>query len=484
MQYISDERSLPTFWSEGEKGAMWGTSLARHCGAKSAALRREFEGVVASCEGLWWGGVWGDGDGDGAGCLELADWLVVDAMWRSRAMELSAAPPPSRAGSGGNAGVEGMECLVPIMDMANHHSNARVGYSLLQPPAADWPGDKSTTGNGGDADRLWAGLVFETPIFTDSSSKTPAAMINNNTTKTREEENTEEITISYGSMKGAAEMIFSYGFLDDHDNDNDNDNNDDNDNDNDNDNEIPDARSIMLGWTLPEDDPLRFEKVAALGLEPGIQIYTPVNGMGAVRFVGTAVWAMSINEEDGLRIVGTTAPAEGGDNDDDDVVKMFFKDVRIMSKAHLIDVLAHDRAALVFRARAYGYVYLRIEEEIRRLDVLMQEHFERQALDEGGMDVQASRVEMCAKLRELEYAFLKRALGYYADQLGGLMQHPDVLEYPVLMEKGRELPALTDTELWNRYEGEHDEENRRAYTGSLENSLVELQSEKKSGTAW
>ena len=433
IQYIATETSLPTFWTEEERGEMWGTSLGRHCAAKMVALRREFESLVGGMGGLWWGDVWRDGG------LEFGDWVAVDGMWRSRAMELAA---PAGGDGGVGVGIGGSEeCLVPVVDMANHSGETRVGYTLV--PSPDGLADKGEDG-------LWAALTLDCPI-TDICS--------NSSTQTEP----EEITISYGANKSAAEMIFSYGFLDSQPIQSSEDSDD----------IIPDARGMMLGWTFPSDDPLRFEKASALGLEPGIQLYTPHPGGSEVRFVGAAVWAMAINEEDGLRIVRNKDIEVGEDPE----VEMWFKDVCITSKTQLIDVLKHDRAALVFRARAYGYVYLRIEEEIRRIDELVGLRSEMDS-DEGLLDDRHSqRREMCARLRELEYAFLKRAFGYFVGELEILMRHPDVLMYPVLMEQGKELPPLTNTEQWDRFEREYDEENRRGYLESLEDGLIGLDSE-------
>lgn len=91
--------------------------------------------------------------------LGFTDWLEVDAMYRSRALEYP--------GIG--------HCMVPAIDLANHES-----------------GDGTTAiyeldSNGNAILALREGKVLE-----------PG----------------DEVTISYGDEKGACEMLFSYGFLD------------------------------------------------------------------------------------------------------------------------------------------------------------------------------------------------------------------------------------------------------------------------------
>lgn len=95
-------------------------------------------------------------DADPSGMIQFEDWAILDAMYRSRALEL-----PS-----------GAEAMVPAIDIANHDAT----------PAARFEVEEN-----GDA-----------VLFLESQSLLHAG---------------EEICINYGSHKSTLEFIFTYGFL-------------------------------------------------------------------------------------------------------------------------------------------------------------------------------------------------------------------------------------------------------------------------------
>ncbi|KAF2424908.1 SET domain-containing protein [Tothia fuscella] len=98
------EEMLPTFWTEEERALLMGTSLHPALEAKLTSLQKEFDNVrtatenIPWCSKYWWG--------VGTGLLSFDDWLQVDAMYRSRALEFP--------GIG--------DSMVPCIDMANHAS--------------------------------------------------------------------------------------------------------------------------------------------------------------------------------------------------------------------------------------------------------------------------------------------------------------------------------------------------------------------------
>ncbi|KNG45711.1 set domain containing protein [Stemphylium lycopersici] len=157
IKFLPDEL-LPTFWTEEERELLVGTTLKPAVGAKLNSLLREFDHLRTSTESIpwcskyWWG--------EDHGMLHFDDWMRVDAMYRSRALEFP--------GAG--------DCMMPCVDMANHASGDAT--------AALYETDKD--GNG---------LL----LLRDG--------------KCLEQGN--EVTITYGDDKGACESIFSYGFLDD-----------------------------------------------------------------------------------------------------------------------------------------------------------------------------------------------------------------------------------------------------------------------------
>jgi hypothetical protein len=81
-----------------------GTTLRPAIRAKMNSLLREFEAVRTSTAGIsWCAKNWWDEEN---GQLTFEDWMRLDAMYRSRALEFP--------GIG--------DCMVPCVDMANHAS--------------------------------------------------------------------------------------------------------------------------------------------------------------------------------------------------------------------------------------------------------------------------------------------------------------------------------------------------------------------------
>ncbi|KAF1967888.1 SET domain-containing protein [Bimuria novae-zelandiae CBS 107.79] len=157
IKYLPDEL-LPTFWTEEEHELLEGTTLRSATRAKMNSLLREFEtfrtatGPISWCARYWWD--------EEDGLLTFDDWLRVDAMYRSRALEVP--------GVG--------DAMVPCIDMANHAS----GHATAALYETDDDGN--------------ALLELRQGKYISPG---------------------EEITITYGDDKGACENIFSYGFIED-----------------------------------------------------------------------------------------------------------------------------------------------------------------------------------------------------------------------------------------------------------------------------
>ncbi len=121
--------------------------------AKMATLLREFEKLkevtndISWCKISWWE----------EQSFTIRDWILVDAWYRSRALELPLAG----------------ESMVPCIDMVNHSHQANAYYEQTSNESAS--------------------LLLRPDIELDTGS---------------------EITISYGASKTDAEMLFSYGFID------------------------------------------------------------------------------------------------------------------------------------------------------------------------------------------------------------------------------------------------------------------------------
>lgn len=103
IKFLPDEL-LPTFWSEEEQDLLEGTTLRPAVRAKLNSLLRELELLRTATESIdWCAKYWWDEEN---GLLTFDDWMLVDAMYRSRALEFP--------GAG--------DCMMPCIDMANHAS--------------------------------------------------------------------------------------------------------------------------------------------------------------------------------------------------------------------------------------------------------------------------------------------------------------------------------------------------------------------------
>ncbi|OQO09947.1 hypothetical protein B0A48_04302 [Cryoendolithus antarcticus] len=143
---------LPTFWSSKELRLLHGTTLAPATSAKLRSLANEYDILCTSALGTRWYATVQEH-------LDFDDWLQVDAMYRSRALEYP--------GIG--------HCMVPCIDLANHAA-----------------GEATIANYDRDADGNAVLVLREGKRLSEG----------------------DEVTITYGDEKGACEMLFSYGFLD------------------------------------------------------------------------------------------------------------------------------------------------------------------------------------------------------------------------------------------------------------------------------
>jgi hypothetical protein len=156
VKLLPEQVPLPTFYNEEERQLLSGTSLHAALDQKLSSIEKEFEKLceytqnIPWCQKYWWH------ESDDA--LQLEDWMLVDALYRSRSLELPGRGP----------------AVVPCIDMANHASRntTTASYEIDE---------------GGQLQlQIIAGRLLTQG---------------------------QEVTISYGDDKGACEMLFSYGFL-------------------------------------------------------------------------------------------------------------------------------------------------------------------------------------------------------------------------------------------------------------------------------
>lgn len=245
--------------------------------AKMVALSREFEALrektaeIPWCKKCWW-------DSE---ALEFMDYVLVDAWYRSRCLELP------------NTG----ESMIPCLDMVNHSSEAVAFY-------------EETANND-------VALLLRPDVKLDPGS---------------------EVTISYGASKSQAEMLFSYGFID----------------------EQSTAKELVLTLDTPSDDPLGKAKLAAFGALPTIRIFEKEGG---IAWEGPFLYLMCLNEEDGLNF-GTLQETDGSCGQ----LRVFWQGSDVTEATDTFETLISNHALKdIFRLRVVVLLQDRIEQQAKRL---------------------------------------------------------------------------------------------------------------------
>ncbi|KAL8827749.1 MAG: hypothetical protein Q9191_003001 [Dirinaria sp. TL-2023a] len=337
VQMLPSKTNVPTFWSENERSAIQGTSLEAALESKLSSLDREFAELRAAtspiswCRECWWD--------EQSGCLTAEDWKLVDAWYRSRALDLP--------GTG--------HAMVPCIDMANHSSGENT--------TALYDTDKD--GNGV--------LVLREGKSLQSG---------------------EEITITYGDEKGACEMLFSYGFLEE---------------------DMPSAHELFLDLNIEDDDPLKHAKKALSKSAPGFRLFYCQE---VVQWEGPFVWLLCINEEDGLqfdtlqKLDGSRelhVSWQGNDMSDLSTIERFLKE---------------DARWMLFQLRATVVLRDRVEKQLH-------------ALNEGNGFINDSRnvpeqmpagFRDAAKLRDLEETLMLQAYQEFEDKIIKELVPSDVVQ--------------------------------------------------------
>ncbi|SPQ22044.1 c97df2f1-31d5-4e7c-8bdf-ee1687686820 [Thermothielavioides terrestris] len=277
LRFLPETVPVPTLWTEDERLLLQGTSLEAAVNAKISALDAEFAQIVEKSSDIacWRELLW-----DG-GTVSFTDWIRLDALYRSRCLELP---------------VHG-ESMVPCIDMLNHSATPSAYYDenpqddvvlLLRPGISLAEGD--------------------------------------------------EITISYGDAKSAAEMLFSYGFIDPRST----------------------ADSLVLPLSPFPDDPLAKAKLVAFGQAPKIHVARESDG--SIRWRSEFAYLMCVNEEDGLefRILQQTDGAQQ--------LCVFWQDEDVTDRAAGFESLiqTHPLAAIL-RLRVMTVIQKHLQNQLQRL---------------------------------------------------------------------------------------------------------------------
>ncbi|KAI9771944.1 MAG: hypothetical protein M1835_006337 [Candelina submexicana] len=339
VKFLPSFVPLPTFWSETEQGLLEGTSLAAALRAKLKSLKREFEELrlatvdIPWCKRQWWD--------DQTGMLTFEDWKIVDAMYRSRAMQIP----------------EIGDVMIPCLDMANHASGEETvaGYEVDE--------------NVGDGLLEFLGGI--------------------------ELEPGDEITITYGDKKGACEMVFTYGFVEE---------------------SMETAQEIFLELDVPDDDPLKRAKLAVLTAAPGFKLFIRNE---CVEWEGPLIWLICVNEEDGLEF--RLSQRIDGERE----LHTFWQGEPLNDTSSIQKLLERDALWEVFLLRANTILQQCVESSILRLNA--SETLIHKAA--SFTDVDASVLHDIARLRELEAKLLQTAWEDFEKQKAALIETETVRRY-------------------------------------------------------
>lgn len=316
---------LPTFWTPSELQLLVGTTLAPATASKLRSLRREWDLVCESAAQTRWYRLVGSR-------LNFDDWLQVDAMYRSRALDYPLIG----------------HCMVPCVDLANHspHEGTIAIY------------EKDAAGN--------AVLVLR-----DGKSLVEG----------------DEVTISYGDEKGACEMLFSYGFLDDG---------------------METAETLFLSLVVPESDVMRSAKMEAAGCAPGFKLIDA--GDGEIDWKGEFVWLLCVGEEDGLHFdVARTIDGE-------EEIHGFFGELELTGgAAELYRLLGQSELYDVYRLRAVITLQQRVFDQMQ---VLYASQDDMEEVPHGDdTEVRQQVYDQAMKLRRLEFELMERAYEDFEKQV-------------------------------------------------------------------
>lgn len=317
IKFLPGEVPVPTLWTEDERLLLAGTSLEPALRAKLSALRSEFDFVQEKSSDIpcWNGMLWQ------TGAIHFKDWILLDAWYRSRCLEL----PKSG------------EAMVPCLDMANHSSEPTAYYEE----------------NSGDG----VALLLRPGISVSKG---------------------DEMTISYGDNKSAAEMLFSYGFLD----------------------RVSTKESLALPLEAFPDDPLAKAKLFAFGEQP--KVHVARNDDGGIEWESPFAYLMCVNEEDGLefRVLQDTEGARQ--------LRLFWMDEDVTGRADDFETLTRSHQLwAIMKLRVVTVVQDCLYAHLQR----MQSHMSLDTTSDSEISkVRGECMGAATLLREVESRLLERVV--------------------------------------------------------------------------
>ncbi|KAK1754488.1 hypothetical protein QBC47DRAFT_384043 [Echria macrotheca] len=330
LRFLPGTVLVPTLWNEDERLLLRGTSLESAVNAKMLALDAEYEVVqdISSDIPCWNELLWE------SRTVSLRDWMRLDGLYRSRCLELP------RSG----------ESMVPCIDMLNHSSNATAYY--------------------------------------EENAKDEVVLLLRPGVSISEG---QEVTISYGDSKSAAEMLFSYGFID------------------------PESltQSLVLPLEPFDGDPLARAKLVSFGEAPRVRVARDAD---STTWESSFVHLMCVNEEDGLefRVLQDT---EGGRQ-----LCVFWQDEDVTARTKEFASLTQSHPlGTVFRLRAVTVVLELLQAQLelaRSYDV-----------DTDLGDVRDECLEAARQLRRIETDILQSGIDALENERNSLLTDASVVAY-------------------------------------------------------
>jgi len=187
----------------------------------------------------------------------------------------------------------------------------------------------------------------------------------------------EEITICYGPSKSAAEMLFSYGFVD----------------------EEIDTDSLVLDLHPLREDPLGKAKVAAFSGLPMVRISS---AREVFDWSSPFLFFMCLNEEDGLEFK-VMQQTDGSQSQ----LQVFWQDMDVTdSTAQFEQHISQDPLKDVFFLRAVCILGDRIQEQLERLYASEDMSV---IIDSSVFRMDEAAFTTASKLRHREIALLEKA---------------------------------------------------------------------------
>ncbi|KAH6649935.1 hypothetical protein F5144DRAFT_27502 [Chaetomium tenue] len=362
LKFLPETVLVPTLWTEEERLLLRGTSLEAAVNAKISALDAEFDLVREKSSDIiaWNDMLWMEGVP-----VSFTDWIRLDALYRSRCLELP------RSG----------ESMVPCIDMINHAATPSAYY------------DENTKDEVVLLPRPGVGISKD-----------------------------DEITISYGDAKSAAEMLFSYGFID----------------------PASSAESLVLPLNPFPDDPLAKAKLVAFGEAPKIHVArqgreekekeesgnssTP-NKKGPVGWTSPFAHLMCVNEEDGLefRVLQQTDGARQ--------LRVFWQEEDVTDRTGDFEALirTHPLAA-VLSLRVVTVVQGALQAQLERLASSTVPDAAAAAGDPAVQQRREDCVRTATVLREIETKILEDAIEGLEGEKNALLADKNVVAYLGLTE--------------------------------------------------